>query len=242
MDDKQIEKLIRGEIERTLSQNHSISDSGSFKVLGILTHLGKGLKQLFNALLELSQSGTPVLIWTVKEVDNYLQIQAQSASFPKLQVIISNKNDLGIAEFEGLERIILGAFSFELADKIIQLRDEDPIVNILIQGLLSKISVHIMTPLPLSDLSYDYNSLNRIDQEVRKRISLIADLGFEIIDEGDLKDRFLRQEPSAPDLITESFIENLRGKTREIRLPRAAIVTPLAKEKARDIDIRIIKI
>lgn len=242
MDDKQIEQLIRGEIERALSQNHSISDSGSFKVLGILTHLGKGLKQLFNALLELSQSGTPVLIWTVQEVDNYLQIQAQSASFPKLQVIVSNKTDLGIAEFEGLERIVFGAFSFELADKIIQLKDEDPIVNILIQGLLSRISVHIMTPLPLSDLAFQYDSLNRINQEVQKRLSLIADLGFEIIDEGDLKDRFLKQEPSAPDLITESFIENLRGKTREIRLPRTTIVTPLAKEKARDIDIRIIKI
>ncbi|MHA1970162.1 MAG: hypothetical protein ACW964_20510 [Candidatus Hodarchaeales archaeon] len=126
MDDKQLEQLIKGEIERALTQNHSSSDSGSFKVLGVLTHPGKGLKQLFNALLELSQNGTPVLIWTVQEVDNYLQIQAQSASFPKMQVLVSDKNDLGIAEFEGLERIVFGAFSFELADKLIQLRDEDP--------------------------------------------------------------------------------------------------------------------
>jgi hypothetical protein len=77
---------------------------------------------------------------------------------------------------------------------------------------------------------------------LRKRISLIADLGFEIIDEGDLKDRFFNKEPSAPDLITESYVEDLRGKTRELRLPKTTIVTPLAKEKARDINIRIVRI
>ncbi|UCE14946.1 MAG: hypothetical protein JSV04_07140 [Candidatus Heimdallarchaeota archaeon] len=240
MENDQISDIIAQEVNRALKARHN--QGSSFRVLGILTHLGNGIDQLFEALLGLSGEGIPVLIWTLKEIDNLIQIRARSASIPKMQVVVDEKTNFGLPEFEGLDYIIFGAFGFEIADKIIQLQDDDPIVNILTQGLLVKVPVYIMMPFPLANLAFEYEPSSRMNQELRKRLSLLTELGFGLMDERDLKDQYLKQKPYPPDLITESYVENLRGKVRELRLPHSTIITPLAQEKARDLEIRIIRI
>jgi hypothetical protein len=242
MDEKQLSVIITREVDRALRADSKKGETGPFKVLGILTHNGKGLEQLFESLLQLSRERIPVLIWTLEEIDYSLQMSAKSLSFSTLKVKIGNKDSFVMKDYTSLEYIIYGAFSFEMADKLIHLKDEDPIANVLIQGLIHKIPVYILTPFPLADLVSEYKPLSKINQELRDKLSLLAKVGFGVLDENDLKERFLKEQPGTPDLITESFIENLRGKTQEIRVPRTAIITPLAREKARDLAIRIVRI
>ncbi len=159
-----------------------------------------------------------------------------------MKVIIGERNSFILTDFTDLEYIIFGAFSFEIADKLVQFQDADPTANVLIQGLLHNIPVYILTPFNLTDLVSEYNPTSKISQELRKRLSLLVKIGFGILDENDLKERFLKSPPRIPDLITESFMKNLSGKTHELRVPRTAIVTPLAREKARDLGISIVRI
>ncbi len=242
MDNKQLSDLITREVDKAIEADFSKIDSTSFKVLGIMTHMGKGLEQLCKTLIQLSREGLPVLVWTHKEIDNIIQIKSQSNSVPTMKVELGNDGNFCFPNLKGLKYIIFGAFSFEIADKIIQLQDEDPIVNVLIQGLLLNLPVYILTPIPLTDLIFEYKPTSRINQELRKRLSLLTEIGFGLLDEKDLEDSFIKQIPSTPDLITESYIEELRGKVRELRLPRKAIVTPLAQEKAGELKIRIVRI
>ena len=242
MEDEQLSAVIAREVERALKTDNQKNKSGPFKILGILTHMGKGIDKLFESLIQLSREEIPVLIWTIEEIDYLLQISVKSASLSSMNVIIGEKNSFVLTEFTDLEYIIFGAFSFEIADKLIHFQDEDPIVNVLIQGLLHNVPVYILTPFNLTDLVSEYKPLNKINQELRKRLSLLVKIGFGVLDENDLKERFLKDPPRIPDLITEVFIKNLDKKTLELRVPRTAIVTPLAREKARDLGIRIVRI
>lgn len=241
MEDEQLSAVVAREVEKALKSEHK-EVSGPFKVLGILTHMGKGIDKLFEALIQLSRENIPVLIWTLEEIDFLLQISVQCASLPSMRVIIGERNSFILTDFTDLEYIIFGAFSFEIAEKLIQFQDEDPIVNVLIQGLLFNVPVYILTPFNLTDLVSEYKPLNKINQELRKRLSLLVKIGYGILDENDLKERFLKTPPQIPDLITENYIKNLDGKTHELRVPRTAIVTPLAREKAQDLGIRIVRI
>ena len=242
MEEEKLSAIIAREVDRALRTDNSKDISGPFRVLGILTHMGKGLEQLFKSLIQLSREEIPVLIWTLEEIDYSLQMTAQSLSFSSMKVIIGDKKSFVMTDFTNIEYIIHGAFSFEIADKLIHFRDEDPIANVLIQGLLFKVPVYVLAPSPLADLLAEYKPLNKINQKLREKLSLLAEIGFGVLDENDLKERFFEQPARTPDLITESYIENFRGKTLELRVPRAAIITPLAREKARDLDIRIVRI
>ena len=242
MEDEQLSAVIAREVERALKTDNQKSKSGPFKILGILTHIGKGIDKLFESLIQLSREEIPVLIWTLEEIDYLLQISVKSASLSSMKVIVGEKDSFVLTEFSDLEYIIFGAFSFEIADKLIHFQDEDPIINVLIQGLLYNVPVYILTPFNLTDLVSEYKPLNKINQELRKRLSLLVKIGFGVLDENDLKERFLKDPPRIPDLITEVFVKNLDRKTHELRVPRTAIVTPLAREKARDLGIRIVRI
>ncbi|MFW9991105.1 MAG: hypothetical protein ACFFD4_03510 [Candidatus Odinarchaeota archaeon] len=242
MDEKQLSKLISREVTKALRNEHSNSSLESFRVLGIMIHPGKGITQLCEALVRMARENVPVLVWTIKEIDAITSVMSISSSLPAMKVIVGEKKDFVLPDFINLEIIIFGAFSFELADNLINLKDSDPIVNVLIQGLLEKIPVHILTPFPLADLSREYSPSSKLNRELRQRLIQLTEVGFALLDERDLRERFLKRVPESPDLITEAYLEDMRGKINELRLPRSAIITPLALEKARDLNIRIVRI
>ncbi len=73
MEDEQLSAVVAREVEKALKSDHK-EFSGPFKVLGILTHMGKGIDKLFESLIQLSREEIPVLIWTLEEIDYFLQI------------------------------------------------------------------------------------------------------------------------------------------------------------------------
>ncbi|MHA2362999.1 MAG: hypothetical protein ACXAC7_03510 [Candidatus Hodarchaeales archaeon] len=245
MYDKDISDVITKEVVKALKANQPEISSNPYRILGIITHYGQGLEQLVIAFIKMAKEQVPILIWTISKIDKFIKMKAQSASLPTLSVEISDDFSFDLSNLANLENIIYGAFSFEIADKIIQLKDEDPIVNVMLQGLLTNIPVSILTPFPLAELTFEYHPSKKINRELRQRITLLSEMGFYLIDEHDLKDRYLVTKPKdkiVPDLITESYIESMRNKTHELRLPRTAIITPLAYEKAHDLEIRIVRI
>ncbi len=47
MDDKQLESLVVQQVRNVLQNNKPL---GSYNILGILTHMGQGIDELFNSL------------------------------------------------------------------------------------------------------------------------------------------------------------------------------------------------
>ena len=71
---------------------------------------------------------------------------------------------------------------------------------------------------------------------------MLIEMGFRLVNVEDLADQFVKHTPAIPDLITENYLESLKGKSQEIFVPHSTVVTPLAQEKAKLLDIKIIKI
>jgi hypothetical protein len=239
MDDKQLETLVARKVRSVLKKTQF---SGPYNVLGILTHMGRGIQDLFNSLAKLAQKNQSILIWTTEEIDGLLAISSRASSIATLDVNISTSGNLSIKFFDRLEYIIFGGFSFELAQKLAQFEDTNSVVNTLLQGLLAKIPVYIITPFPPTDLSFEYGPSGILTKELSKRLSLLLEMGFKLVDIRDLEDQFLKYTPTIPDLITEAYLDNLEDKKSEIHVPHTTIITPLALEKAKTMNIRIIKI
>ncbi|MHA1973807.1 MAG: hypothetical protein ACTSW1_12495 [Candidatus Hodarchaeales archaeon] len=240
MNDQRLSELITREIERALREVEFSAES--FKIIAVLTHFGQGLDKLIEALASLAMKNIPVLVWTTKELDKEYNLLAVGSKISALKVEVQDTREFVIKTLDKTEAIIFGAFSFEIADKIIKFQDQEPVVNILLQGLLHEIPVYILTPCPITDIIFEYKPSSRINQELRKRLSLLSEMGFNLVDEGELGQDLIKQPVSHPELITESYIEKIRGKSRELRISKSTVVTPLAKEKASDLKIRIIRI
>lgn len=239
MDEKELELLVSNQVRRALSSNQKL---GPYSVLGILTHMGQGIDDLFNFLVQLAQSKQKILIWTTKEINAALDFSSRTSSIPTLDVISSYNGNFCLKFLDKLEYIIFGGFSFEIASKLVSFEDSNATVNILLQGILAKKPVYIITPFPPADLNFEFGPSGILTKELSKRLSGLIEMGFRLVDIRDLTDQFIKHTPQIPDLITEGYLETLKGKTHEIYIPHSTIITPLAQEKAKDLDIKIIKV
>jgi hypothetical protein len=239
MDEKELESLVSQQVRNVLINNHA---KGPYNVLGILTHVGQGIEVLFETLVRLAQKNLKVLIWTKKEINQALKLTSRSNLAPTMDIIVNSNGNFCLKFYSNIESIMYGAFSFEIANKITNLEDSDSTVNLLLQGLLSKIPVYIATPFPPTDFTFDYGSSSMLTNELSKRLSTLIEMGFRLVNVEDLADQFVKHTPAIPDLITENYLESLKGKSHEIFVPHSTVITPLAQEKAKLLDIKIIKI
>ncbi len=239
MNEKELESLVTQQVRSVLTPDQKL---GPYEILGILTHMGQGLDDLFNALVRLAQKQAKILIWTKKDINDALKFTSRAASIPTMDIIIKSSGDFCLQFYNDLESVMYGAFSFELANKITHLEDSNSTVNLLLQGLLSQIPVYIVTPFPPTELTFAYGPSGILTNQLSKHLSTLIEMGFRLVNVDDLADQFVKHTPAIPDLITEDYLENLQGKTHEIFVPHSTIITPLAHEKAKMLDIKIIKI
>ncbi len=239
MDEEKLESLVMQQVRNALQNNKPL---GPYNILGILTHIGQGIEEVFNSLIQLAQSNLKILIWTTKEIDDTLEFSSRVNTIPTLDVIRNSDGSFCLKFLEKLEYMIFGGFSFEIAAKLVSLEDSNSTVNILLQGILAKKPVYIVTPFPPSDLNFEFGPSGTITKELNKRLSDLIELGFRLVDVRDLTDQFIKHTPEIPDLITEGYLESLKEKTKELHVPNSTIITPLAQEKAKDLNIKIIKV
>lgn len=241
MDEKQLTDMITREVITKINTGKIKVLPGPVKVLGVLTHPGKGVKLLSESLLQVAREFIPVLAWVSESVEELTNLKAKSDGIQNIKVVNIDKENVILPDTVNLEKIIAGAFSFELADKIIGLKDMDPVVNVLIQGLLAGIPVHVFTPFPLDGRKNEGLLSGKLNRELHSRLDALTKIGITLLDEIDLKDRFSIHANAVPDLITEASIDEMHGKITELKLIKSVIITPLALEKAREYNIRIIR-
>lgn len=239
MDDKQLENLVKSQVRNVLKETSFI---GPYNVLGILTHMGQGIEELFSSLMRIAKEKTAVLIWTTSEIDACMGISTRSSAIKTLDVVVKSTGDFCLKYFNSLDYIIQGGYSFEIAKKLTLLQDSNSIVNILLQGLLNKIPVYIVTPFSSNEPSFEDGPSGTLMKELNRSLSFLLEIGFRLVDVTDLNDQFIQHTPATPNLITEDYVDNLKEKTNEIFVPYSTIITPLALEKAKSLNIKIIKI
>ena len=238
MDDKQIESLVEQQVRNVLQNNKPL---GPYNILGILTHMGQGIDDLFTSLIQLAQNNLKILIWTTREIDDSFEFSSRMNSVPTLDVITDTDGSFCLKFLDKLEYIIFGGFSFEIATKLVRLEDSNTTVNILLQGILAKKPVYLITPFPPTDLNFEFGPSGILAKELSKRLSDLIEMGFRLVDVRDLTDQFIKHTPQIPDLITEDYLETIKEKIHELHVPYSTIITPLAQEKAKDLKIKIIK-
>lgn len=242
MDEKQLTDMVTREVISKMNTGKVKVLPGPVKVLGVLTHPGKGVKLLSESLLQIARENIPVLAWVSESVENATNLTAKSGGIRNIKVINIDRDNVILPDTANLEKIIAGAFSFELADRITSLKDMDPVVNVLIQGLLAGIPVHVFTPFPLDGRKNEKMLTGKLNRELHSRLDALTEMGIVLLDEIDLKDRFSIHANAIPDLITEASIDEMHGQVSEIKLTKSVIITPLALEKAREYNIRIIRV
>jgi len=242
MDEKQLTDIVTREVITKISTGKIKVLPSPAKFLGVLTHPGKGVKLLSDSLLQVARENIPVLAWVSEAVDELTNLTAKSSGIRNIKVVNIDKEKVVLPDTANLDKIIAGAFSFELADRIIGLKDMDPVVNVLIQGLLNGIPVHVFTPFPLADRKTESSLTGKMNRELHSRLDALTEMGIVLLDEIDLKDKYSVFTSTVPDLITEASIDEMHGKINELKITKSVIITPLALEKAREYNIRIIRV
>ena len=80
MDDKQLESLVVQQMRNVLQNSKPL---GPYNVLGILTHMGQGIDDLFNSLVNLAKNGQKILVWTTEEINESATIFVSKVNEPK---------------------------------------------------------------------------------------------------------------------------------------------------------------
>ena len=113
MNNDQLTKLIVNEVTKSLQSERSTTSSTSYKALCILAHLSKDLDHIINYAIRLAMGGENVLVWTLSAIDNFYQLKKKSISISTLDVEVGDENSFRLPNYNLIEKIIFGGFSFE---------------------------------------------------------------------------------------------------------------------------------
>jgi len=139
--------------------------------------------------------------------------------------------------------VVVPAVGFHTVRAIAELRDEDPFAQLVLQALLRGLKVVMLTDalVPAQREGASVAPGLRAAAEVNLKKLLAYNIVLVRLDEiGTAVAE--KKVPSSKDLITEQDIIDLKnGDVTGLRVPPKTIVTPLARDKAKELGITIIR-
>lgn len=247
--DHDIERLIRQVVDLVLAQLQRPEDEGE-PALRRTIHLllpiqTRHVDGLADQLRRLRRSGHGVLCGTTARVLAWLESTGRRADLAD-EVIALDQACLGnaLGNYGPRDLVVLGSMGFACAERLAALDDEDPLVRLVSQALLSGVRV-----LAVDDdlASGQTGSLSGRAERSRRELE---GLGIELLPGAELAARIAREvaadttlSQSLAGLLTEVDVERLAGAgQRRVVLGINTIVTPLARSRAVALGLELVEI
>jgi hypothetical protein len=240
---EEITRLVIQELEK-ISGNTSVSpDVNSANFLVVLDPEMAEFSSLMDILQKIGGKANYRIVVDDKRAG---ALKQAAGNFPYIPVINVERQDYGKI-IRGIDRIIIPLLSVTCLSKIASLTGDEPVPGICIQGLLSGIPVTVCTDNIHSLKFSDCVRPKKLLAMVQAHLTVIQEMGIEPVQLQKLpetvKDKKREKEisPAAmKNVITnEDVMTAVHQKVKDINFPRGTIITPLARETARNYGIEI---
>jgi hypothetical protein len=192
------------------------------KILIILPKIWINITDMIDKMNEKAGITQTTLVFFISKTVHKFFVESQ-INLP-WKIILSDDEDLIIQHILDYSKIFILSPTFTLIKDILALSDDNPFVNVILQAILGGVPV-FMQELP---------SKNNKIKDILKEIS---DFGIQLI---PILNIFEKSNCWKKDLLTERDI--LQVADREIIVPENTIITPLALDKAKELNIKIIRV
>ena len=240
MEPHELQEMVYREVRKRLMTSKSSpgtnSDPGS--ILIVLNRIDPKLGEVIYRLRELKASGTSVTVLLSKQGDDLCR---REGLLPVEGIKLIHVSDMPriILELHTFSRIYFPVIGFSLARRLSMLEDDDPFVQLAVSAIISGISVGVAIDSIMPGEKVVASPLLRAESnEIMKGLSGI---GVRLLPlSGFATDICIKKNLFQGKVITEGTIkEFLEKNVWDINILPNVVVTPLARDKAKELGIRI---
>jgi hypothetical protein len=246
--DHDIERLIRQVVDRVLAQRQKPGDDDE-PALRRTVHLllpiqTRHVDGLADQIRRLRSRGHGVRCGTTARVLAWLERTGRRADLGDEVIALDEaclENALG--DYGPRDLVVLGSMGFTIAGRLAALDDEDPLVRLVSQALMSGVRV-----LAVDD-DLTAGQAGSLSGRAARSLRELAGLGIELLPGAELAARIAREEAadttlsqSLAGLLTEADVDRLVGAgQRRVVLGGNTIVTPLARSRAGALGLELVE-
>lgn len=205
------------------------------QVLFIMTTNTFNIASASSAILDLQSQKIPVISFLCGEACSF----SNNSSLSSINDCITDEKIEKIFNFHKTKAIILFTPTYSLCQDLISLNDKNRVVRFLLRELTNNVPVYMV-----------YNFLfpnTTLSSGIQEKLSLLQknliDFSIHLLSLDDIRDFLNTKARIKKKVITEiDMIHYYKKGLTSILLEKNCIVTPLAKDKAREFNINLIRI
>jgi len=240
MEPYELQEMVYREVRKRLMTSNASSKTNfdPASVLVVLNRIDPKLGELIYRLRDLEASGTSVTILLSKETD---ELCRREGLLPVngIKLIHVSKLPRIILELHNYSTIFFPVIGYSLARRLAMLEDDDQFVQLAVSAIISGASVCVATNSIMPDKKVvPFPLLNEGSNEIMKRLSGI---GVRLLAISDFATAIcIKKNLFQGKVVTEETIKEFRkNNVWDINILQNVVVTPLARDKAKELGIRI---
>lgn len=240
MEPDKIREMVRRQVNRYLSLAETASGARTSgrSLLCVINRADPLIGRVLYQLRELEESGVGVTLFMPENVS---VICRKEGLMPigNIECITENEVEKVLLDINMYYLVLFPVMGFSLAERIADLDDDDIFANIAIRALQSGKNVTVV------DETISAPRTGIAAPEMAKRAARlhkrISGTGIRVIPlSGIGKDMTTRRDTFEGKVVTEDTVKEYHGANIwDINVPPMTVVTPLAKDKAKELGIRI---
>jgi len=237
--EEMVHRQVRKYVEASVSRPSRKGMAGA--VLCILNRADPLIEQAIYGLRELDENGIPVTLLMAEPVMSICRTEGL-VPWGNIKLADETKLPMMIMDLDTYSLVIYPAPGFSLAKRIAELDDENPYVQLAVRAVQSGVSVALAEESigpPRKGIAAPEMKITA--ESLRKRIS---GLGIRIIPLSALyTDVTTRIDRFQGKVVTEETVKDFqKANMWDINVGPRTVITPLARDKAKEIGIRINRI
>jgi len=240
MDTQELKEIVFREVKKRLSGTLPPIDKNDpdHSIIVVLNRIDPNIPNVMYQLRELQQSGTSITLVVTENIE----ITCREEGFlPIAGTRLINQKDIPriLLDLDPYSTVIFPVIGFSLAKRLTELQDDDPYVQLALSAILSGINVGVITDsLELKGGKIAAPGIKKRSSDIKMKLS---GLGIRLLNIENLKtDLTIRTNIYQGKIVTEETVNEFhRNNVWDINVPPGIVVTPLAKDKAKETGVRI---
>ena len=240
MDPAALEEMIFREVKKRLSDADISPDTNSsaHSILVVMNRIDPNTDIILSKLYELARSGISITLLVSRHVETIFREQG-FASVEGIEVVWDTEIQHVLLNVGDYSTVLYPVMGFSLGRRLADLSDDDPLVQLATTALLSGVRVGVVTDgIESRGRNITSPEMNEISKRIKKGLSGI---GIRLLTMRNLtNDLTTSTNIFGGKVVTEdTVIEYHRKDIWDMNVPRKVVITPLARDKAKELGMRI---
>lgn len=240
MEAHELQEMVYREVRKRLmiSKSSSGNNYDPVSMLVVLNRIDPKLGEVIRRLRELEANGAPITVLLSLKTE---ELCRQEGLLPVKGITLIYLSELPriILELHDYTSIFFPVIGFSLARRLAGLEDDDMFVQLAISAILSGASVCVATDSIMP--GEDVVSAPLIDKASNKIMNELSGIGVRLMAISDFATAiYIKQNQFQGKVVTEETVKDFRkNNVWDINIASSVVVTPLARDKAKELGIRI---